>query len=113
MLVARENVHLAIVNLLLEAIRDIHGKRGYFAAANEFPSIERVDIRVSPDAVRHHRFGPSLLYRYMPFWAATTLEAVHHHRRAAARRALCRCSVSCPRSRVGACVASSTGGTAS
>lgn len=74
MLVARDNVHPAIVNLLLEVVRDIHGKRGYFEAANEFPSIEQVDIPVSPDAVRHHRFGPSLLYRYMPFWVATTLE---------------------------------------
>jgi len=74
MLVARDNVHPAIVNLLLEVIRDIHGKRGYFEAPNEFPSIEQVDIPVSPDAVRHHRFGPSLLYRYMPFWVATTLE---------------------------------------
>ncbi|MFO1306227.1 MAG: TAXI family TRAP transporter solute-binding subunit [Burkholderiales bacterium] len=74
MLAARDDVHPAIVNLLLEAIRDIHGDRSYFAAPNEFPNIERVDIRVSPDAVRHERFGPSLLYRYLPFWAATTLE---------------------------------------
>ena len=63
-----------VVNLLLEVIRGIHGKRGYFEAANEFPNVEQVDIPVSPDAVRHHRFGPSLLYRYMPFWVATTLE---------------------------------------
>ena len=74
MLVARDNVHPAIVNLLLEVIRDVHNDRGYFEAPNEFPNVEKVDIRVSPDAVRHHRFGPSLLYRYMPFWVATTLE---------------------------------------
>lgn len=74
MLVARDNVHPAIVNLLLEVIRDVHNDRGYFEAPNEFPNIDLVDIRVSPDAVRHHRFGPSLLYRYMPFWVATVLE---------------------------------------
>lgn len=74
MLVARDTVHPAIVNLLLEVIRDAHNDRGYFETPNEFPNTDLVDIRVSPDAVRHHRFGPSLLYRYMPFWVATVLE---------------------------------------
>lgn len=74
MLVARDNVHPAIVNLLLEVIRDVHNSRGYFEAPNEFPNIDLVDIPVSPDAGRHHRFGQSLLYRYTPFWVATTLE---------------------------------------
>jgi TRAP transporter TAXI family solute receptor len=74
MLAARDNVHPAIVNLLLEVIRDVHNEQGYFETPNEFPNIDLVDIRVSPDAQRHHRFGPSLLYRYMPFWVATTLE---------------------------------------
>ena len=74
MLVARDTVHPAIVNLLLEVIRDVHDDRGYFEAPNEFPNIDLVDVPVSPDAGRHHRFGPSLLYRYMPFWVATTLE---------------------------------------
>jgi hypothetical protein len=74
MLVARDDVHPAIVNLLLEVIRDEHDDQGYFEAPNEFPNIEQVDLRVSPDAVRHKRFGPSLLYRYTPFWVATSLE---------------------------------------
>ena len=74
MLAARDTVHPAIVNLLLEVIRDVHNDQGYFETPNEFPNIDLVDIRVSPDAMRHHRFGPSLLYRYLPFWVATTLE---------------------------------------
>ncbi len=74
MLVARDDVHPAIVNLLLEAIRDEHDDQGYFEAPNEFPNVDQVDIRVSPDAIRHKRFGPSLLYRYTPFWVATSLE---------------------------------------
>ncbi|MFO1029154.1 MAG: TAXI family TRAP transporter solute-binding subunit [Acetobacteraceae bacterium] len=74
MLVARDTVHPAIVNLLLEVIRDVHNDRGFFEAPNEFPNIDLVDIPVSPDAVRHSRFGPSLLYRYLPFWVATVLE---------------------------------------
>lgn len=74
MLAARDDVHPAIVNLLLELIRDEHDDQGYFEAPNEFPNVEQVDLRVSPDAIRHRRFGPSLLYRYMPFWVATFLE---------------------------------------
>lgn len=74
MLVARDNVHPAIVNLLLEVIREVHNDQGYFELPNEFPNVDLVDIPVSPDAVRHHRFGPSLLYRYMPFWVATAFE---------------------------------------
>lgn len=74
MLAARDDLHPAIVNLLLELIRNEHDDQGYFEAPSEFPNIEQVDLRVSPDAVRHRRFGPSLLYRYMPFWVATFLE---------------------------------------
>ena len=74
MLAARDDVHPAIVNLLLELIRDEHDDQGYFEAPNEFPNVDQVDLRVSPDAIRHRRFGPSLLYRYLPFWVATFVE---------------------------------------
>jgi len=74
MLAARDDVHPAIVNLLLELIRDEHDDQGYFEAPNEFPNVDQVDLKVSPDAIRHRRFGPSLLYRYSPFWVATFLE---------------------------------------
>jgi hypothetical protein len=33
-----------------------------------------VDLRVSPYADQHKRFGPSFLYRYLPFWLATFVE---------------------------------------
>jgi TRAP-type uncharacterized transport system substrate-binding protein len=74
MLAARDGLHPALINLLLDAAREIHGDQGYFEAAGEFPNTAHVDIRVSPDADRHRRFGPSLLYRYLPFWGAAFLE---------------------------------------
>lgn len=37
MLVAREGIHPALVNLLLDAAREIHSDQGYFEAAGEFP----------------------------------------------------------------------------
>ena len=74
MLAARNTLHPAIVNLLIETIRDEHDDQGYFESPGEFPNWEQVDLPVSPDAVRHKRFGPSPLYRYLPFWVATFVE---------------------------------------
>src|SRR4030095_15597851 len=74
MLAARSTLHPAIVNLLIETIRDEHDDQGYFETPGEFPNWEQVDPPVSQDAVRHKRFGPSPLYRYLPFWVATFVE---------------------------------------
>jgi TRAP-type uncharacterized transport system substrate-binding protein len=74
MLVARDDLHPALINLLLDAARDIHGQQGYFEAAGEFPGIAPVDVPVSPYADQHKRFGPSILYRYLPFWLAALVE---------------------------------------
>jgi TRAP-type uncharacterized transport system substrate-binding protein len=74
MLAARDDLHPALINLLTDAAREIHGEQGYFEAAGEFPSMAHVDIPVSPEAERHRRFGPNLLHRYLPFWMATFVE---------------------------------------
>ena len=74
MLAARSDINPAIVNLLLEVVRDVHDDQGFFETAGEFPNVEQVDLPVSEDAVRHRRFGPSILYRVLPFWAAAFFE---------------------------------------
>jgi TRAP transporter TAXI family solute receptor len=75
MLVARDDLHPALINLLIDAAREIHGRQGYFEAAGEFPGTTQVDdIPVSPYADQHRRFGPSFLYNYLPFWLATYAE---------------------------------------
>jgi hypothetical protein len=74
MLVARDDLPAAIVNLLLEAARESHSDQGYFEKPREFPNTDPIDIPVSVDADRHHRFGPSFLHRYLPFFFATFLE---------------------------------------
>ncbi len=74
MLVAREGLHPALINLLTDAAREIHSKPGYFEAAGEFPSTDLVDLRVSTYADQHRRFGSNILYRYLPFWVATVVE---------------------------------------
>ena len=74
MLVARDGLHPALVNLFADAAREIHSGQGVFEAAGEFPNTEPVDLRVSPDAANHRRFGASALYRWLPFWVAAFVE---------------------------------------
>jgi TRAP transporter TAXI family solute receptor len=74
MLAARDDFHPALINLLLDAARDVHGGQGTFEAAGEFPGTTLVDLPVSPYADEHKRFGRSFLYRYLPFWLATFVE---------------------------------------
>jgi TRAP-type uncharacterized transport system substrate-binding protein len=74
MLVARDDLAPAIIALLHEAAREIHSDQGYFEKPREFPNTDPVDIPVSAYADRHHRFGPSLLHRYLPFFFATFVE---------------------------------------
>jgi len=74
MLVARDDLPSPLVDLLLDAARELHSAQDYFEAAQEFPSTLPVDLPVSRDADRHLRFGPSFLHRYLPFWIATLSE---------------------------------------
>lgn len=74
MLVARDDLPAAISNLLHDAAREVHGGQGYFESPREFPNTDPVDLPVSMQADRHHRFGPSLLHRYLPFFVATYVE---------------------------------------
>jgi len=74
MLAARDGLHPALVELLVDAAHEIHGGQGLFEEPGEFPGTTRVDLRISTDADQHKRFGPSFLYRYLPFWLATLVE---------------------------------------
>ncbi len=74
MLAARDGFHPALIHLLVDAAREIHGKQGLFEEAGEFPGTTQVDLRVSTDADQHKRFGRSFLYHYFPFWIATLAE---------------------------------------
>jgi TRAP-type uncharacterized transport system substrate-binding protein len=74
MLAARDGLHPALIELLVDAAHEIHGGQGLFEEAGEFRGTTRVDLRISTDADRHKRFGPSFLYRYLPFWLATLAE---------------------------------------
>jgi len=69
-LVARSDLHPALVTLLLEAAQEVHKYGGDFEREGEFPTAKYLDFKLSPEAERFYKFGPSFLQRYLPFWVA-------------------------------------------
>jgi TRAP transporter TAXI family solute receptor len=72
--VVRDDIHPALVNLLLKIARDLHGGTQLFARAGAFPTKERLDLPLHEDAVRYLERGPSFLFRYLPFGIAVWIE---------------------------------------
>ena len=74
MLAARDGLHPALINLLVDAAREIHAEQDEFKAAGEFPNTAPIDLRVSLHADNYRRYGASAFYNYLPFWVAAFLE---------------------------------------
>lgn len=75
-LVAREDLHPALSDLLLEAAREVHSGPGLFRKRGEFPAPLENDFRVSPDATRYYASGKTFLYRTFPFWMASLIARI-------------------------------------
>jgi hypothetical protein len=75
-LIAREDLHPALSDLLLDAAQEVHGTGGLFAKAGEFPNLTTQEYRVSPDAIRYYKSGKSFLYRDFPFWIASFINRI-------------------------------------
>ena len=72
-LVARDSLHPALSDLLLEAAREVHGGPGLFRKRGEFPAPLEHEFRLSPDATRYYASGKTFLYRTFPFWVASLI----------------------------------------
>ncbi len=70
-LVARDNLHPALSDLLIEAAREVHGGANLLQQAGEFPAPLQHEFRISDDASRYYKSGKSFLYRSLPFWIAS------------------------------------------
>ena len=75
-LVARESLHPALSDLLLEAAREVHGGPSLFRKRGEFPVLREGEFRISPDATRYYASGKGFLYRVFPFWLASLVARV-------------------------------------
>ena len=73
-LVAHNDLHPALNDLLLQISARLFSKSTLFSAAGQFPSAAFVDFPISSEAQRFYKSGAPFLQRYLPFWAATLLD---------------------------------------
>ena len=69
-LVARSDLHPALIDLFVQSASEIHGGTGWFQQQGQFPSARYTEIPVSREAAKFYKDGPPLLQRYMTFWLA-------------------------------------------
>jgi TRAP-type uncharacterized transport system substrate-binding protein len=75
-LIAREDLHPALSDLLIAAARHIHGASGMFRDAGEYPKAIEHEIPLSEDAERYYKSGGQFLYKRLPFWLASLIDRV-------------------------------------
>jgi len=75
-LLARNDLHPALCDLLLEPAREIHGPASLLKRKNEFPAPLEHDYPISAEALRYYKSGKSFLYRVLPFWLASVINRV-------------------------------------
>jgi TRAP transporter TAXI family solute receptor len=73
-LVARADLHPALIDLFVKAAGEIHGGAGWFQQQGQFPSPKFTEIPVASEAAKYYRDGPPLLQRYMSFWLANLFD---------------------------------------
>jgi TRAP transporter TAXI family solute receptor len=73
-LVAREDIHPALIQLFVQAAHRIHGGSSWISRAGQFPSPLNSEFPLARDAERFYRTGPPLLQRYLPFWLANLVD---------------------------------------
>ncbi|MFL6571554.1 MAG: TAXI family TRAP transporter solute-binding subunit [Burkholderiales bacterium] len=73
-LLAREDIHPALVQLFVQAAARIHSGPGWIARAGTFPNSRQSEFPLAKDAARYYQSGPPLLQRYLPFWLANLID---------------------------------------
>ena len=75
-LVARDYLHPALSDLLLEAAQEVHGNATVLQRRGEFPAPLEHELRISDDALRYYKSGKSFFYKHLPFWLASLASRV-------------------------------------
>lgn len=73
-LVVRDDLHPALVDLLIRALHEVHGGRQMFAEPGFFPSAQFGVFPLDRTAERRIVEGPSFFDRYLPFWVAVWIK---------------------------------------
>lgn len=69
-LLARDDLHPALMQLFVQAAQQVHGAPGWFQRKGEFPNAGDAERTVADEALRIYKSGAPWLQRYLPFWLA-------------------------------------------
>ncbi|MEO6032807.1 MAG: TAXI family TRAP transporter solute-binding subunit, partial [Burkholderiaceae bacterium] len=73
-LLARAGTHPALLQLFVQAARQIHGGSGWFQRKGDFPKAGGTEQPLAKEAQRFYASGTPVLQRYLPFWFANLIE---------------------------------------
>ncbi len=73
-LVARDDVHPALIYLLMAIVDNEHEPPSLIHKENEFPSDKDTDLPLNPQAETYYKSGKPFLQRYLPFGLASLVE---------------------------------------
>lgn len=73
-LVANDNMHPALVDLMMQVVTKTSSDQSLFTTSKTFPSPENLDFPLNKEAERYFKSGPSFLQRFLPFWAASLVD---------------------------------------
>jgi TRAP transporter TAXI family solute receptor len=73
-LLVREDLHPALVYLLLAAAEKLHGGHGLLSNAGDFPSKDNLEFPLHAEAERYFQSGPPFLQKYLPYHLAAFID---------------------------------------
>jgi TRAP-type uncharacterized transport system substrate-binding protein len=72
-LVAPEDLHPSLVDVILDVATRVHAGPNVLTTAYRFPSPDEISLPLARRAERYYQEGPPPLRRYLPFWLAGLL----------------------------------------
>lgn len=73
-LVVRDDIHPALISVIMDAATYLTGGVSMLRHEGEFPSPLGLDIPLSLDAERYMKNGPSFLNKHLPYWVAVWVD---------------------------------------
>ena len=73
-LINHRGTHPALLQLFVQAGKQIHGGAGWFRRARDYPNLANNELPIAAEAERGIRNDKPFLQRYLPFWVANLVE---------------------------------------
>ena len=73
-LINRKATHPALLQLFVQAGKQIHGSAGWFRRARDYPNLANNELPIAAEAERSIKNDKPFLQRYLPFWVANLVE---------------------------------------